>query len=358
MSVVLGPPERARLTSRHAFATATDLALVAQRLDALEAALKKSGTLAPADVDNIIKKAYRAGSVPSNIDPALLVSNAVLDASEQLVKAEAQTQEQADEGIGLDLSLDDPRGDRGAAPSVPLPRRAETAPVPRTSRPSPSLEDNGDADLDPQDDTEGAALTLEHLAFGRSRVAGAHAIPHFGASQSAISKHAPNNDYHLARSHPLSHGDTPPGSGGRAVSFSGSKSISAGNSPAKDFRRGSIAPPALGSANSAPMTLTMGGGERKLESTPSGVKGRDGQGGGGASGSGMGSYGQSLSAEDRAMRIDALLDLIGPTDVFQLFYRQSDVGLRALTKMLPGTERGELLVKNVSNHEILSRTAS
>jgi hypothetical protein len=52
------------------------------------------------------------------------------------------------------------------------------------------------------------------------------------------------------------------------------------------------------------------------------------------------------------MRIDALLDLIGPTDVFQLFYRQSDVGLRALTKMLPGTDRGELLVKNVSFHEI------
>jgi hypothetical protein len=48
------------------------------------------------------------------------------------------------------------------------------------------------------------------------------------------------------------------------------------------------------------------------------------------------------------MRIDALLDLIGPTDVFDLFYRRTEVALRALTKVLPTRERGEMLVKAVS----------
>jgi hypothetical protein len=60
------------------------------------------------------------------------------------------------------------------------------------------------------------------------------------------------------------------------------------------------------------------------------------------------SFVETLTPEERAMRIDALLDLIGPMDVFDLFYRRTDVAMRALTKVLPSRERGELLVKAVS----------
>lgn len=70
-------------------------------------------------------------------------------------------------------------------------------------------------DADDVSDTEGAALTLEHLAFGRARVDGAHSIPHFnGISRkvSSVSKQAPGHGYHLARQSQA--GDSP------AMSFS------------------------------------------------------------------------------------------------------------------------------------------
>lgn len=59
-------------------------------------------------------------------------------------------------------------------------------------------------------------------------------------------------------------------------------------------------------------------------------------------------YAETLSPAERGARIEALLDLLGPTDVFDLFYRRTDVALRALTRVLPSRERGELLVNAVS----------
>lgn len=62
-------------------------------------------------------------------------------------------------------------------------------------------------------------------------------------------------------------------------------------------------------------------------------------------------YGAELSDEERRIRIDALLDLIGPTDVFDMFYRKTDVAMIATTKVLPSREKGEILVRTVSPAE-------
>ena len=173
------------------------------------------------------------------------------------------------------------------------------------------------------DEAEGAALTLEHLAFGRSRVDGAHAIPHFGArAQSSVGRHVGNNNYHLARSS-FSHGQSgtkDPGSG---------SPISSPEVRRKSSLNISSVPGGQGERSSPNRAALIPGAKRdkaRQQST---------------------SYGEQISAEEKQLRIDALLDLIGPTDVFELFYRKTDVALRAFTKVLPSTETGKLLVKTV-----------
>ena len=58
--------------------------------------------------------------------------------------------------------------------------------------------------------------------------------------------------------------------------------------------------------------------------------------------------GSELSPEEKGKKMDELLDLIGPTEVFDLFYRKTDLAMRALTRVLPSRERGELVVRAVS----------
>ena len=137
------------------------------------------------------------------------------------------------------------------------------------------------------DDTEGAALTLEHLAFGRSRAIGGHTLPHFtGRYPSGVGKSAPNQGYHLVRSN----------------------------------------------ATSSPLhTISPSYQDVTVQNNPLG-------------------HGQSpLGREERRKHIDKLLDLLGPTDIFDLVYRQTDVVTIALTKVLPTRERGEILVRAVSH---------
>lgn len=120
--------------SRSNYATTQDLANLAHRVDALEAALVKSGAIVPSDLEQFLKQ------IQSKLPPP---------------------------------------GSGGQNPAMGNPQ-----------------------DADDVSDTEGAALTLEHLAFGRARVDGAHSIPHFnGISRkvSSVSKQAPGHGYHLAR---------------------------------------------------------------------------------------------------------------------------------------------------------------
>ncbi|OCF33762.1 nuclear protein [Kwoniella heveanensis CBS 569] len=217
------------------FATTSELAALAHRLDALEASLLKNGALRSTDLDHFIK-VLRDGEGPSTT------------VSRKSTKASSAPQALAEE---------------------------ETV-----------------------DDTEGAALTLEHLAFGRSRADGSHAMPHFGTRLSSVSRPAPNNDYHLARSIVPQH---------------------AGLSPSTAL---------------APVDGMLAFGPRRHSS----YNLNDGASGGSGAGSG-------LSQEERAAKIDQLLELIGPTDIFELFYRKTDVAIVALTRLLPSRQRGELLVR-------------
>ena len=193
-----------------------------------------------------------------------------------------------------------------------------------SSDPTATTKANGKRKLEEDavdmDEAEGAALTLEHLAFGRSRVDGAHAIPHFGArAQSSVGRHVGNNNYHLARSS-FSHGQSGNKSPVNAVHAGSGSPMSSPEVRRKSSLNISTVP------STSPNKSMARQGDRHVTS-----------------------YGEQLSAEERQVRIDALLDLIGPTDVFELFYRKTDVALRAFTKVLPSVERGKLLVQTVSN---------
>jgi len=65
-------------------------------------------------------------------------------------------------------------------------------------------------------------------------------------------------------------------------------------------------------------------------------------------GKAIGTKSSPLSNEDRNKYADQLLDLLGPMDVFDMFYRKTEVMARAVTRVLPTRERGEMLVKAVS----------
>ena len=58
--------------------------------------------------------------------------------------------------------------------------------------------------------------------------------------------------------------------------------------------------------------------------------------------------GPAASEAERSRRTDELLDLLGPTDVVNVFFRQTDLVLRLLVRMLPTRVHGEALVKAVS----------
>ncbi|KAK8847674.1 hypothetical protein IAR55_005533 [Kwoniella newhampshirensis] len=230
----VGMAERAVVASPISFATTSELAVIAHRLDALEASLLKSGALRPADLDHFLKT-LRDGDL--------------------------------------------------AAPSTSLSRSKSKPTHSPSSHPYPEGET--------VDDTEGAALTLEHLAFGRSRVDGSHSLAHFGARQSSVLRPIPNNDYHLAKM------NLPP--------YSPSNPTAALDNGAALRRKTSL-------------NYVSGG-----EYGPN--------------------RGADLSADERMVKIEQLLDLLGPTDVFDMFYRKTDVAFIALTRLLPSRERGELLVR-------------
>ncbi|ORY21258.1 hypothetical protein BCR39DRAFT_569954 [Naematelia encephala] len=229
--------EKTVMTSPSNYASTADLAHLAHRLDALESSLLKSGALLPADLEQYLKNTR---THLTDIQDSEVAGRPVATARDKKTLTQIDNEE--------------------------------------------------------VDDTEGAALTLEHLAFGRSRVDGSHSLPHFGARMpSTVSRLAPNNDYHLNR---------------------GSFSLQAGPSPGSAPGRESPHEPMRKSS------LNQLNDFRLLGSN----------------------YGETLSPEERGARIDALLDLLGPLDVFDLFYRKTDVAMRALTKVLPSRERGELLV--------------
>lgn len=197
------------------------------------------------------------------------------------------------------------------------------------------------------DDTEDAALTIEHLTFGRSRVAGGHSIPYFGARHpSSIGRKEPNNDYHLARtahSSPGGQQNPPPLHPHRAPSSA---------SPS----HGLPLPPTKSSS-----LLTEVKSEREREKERE--RGREGERGRHQPPHSINDqdltrheqnkqlgkrFKDTLSYEERMARMDALLDIMEPTDLIDMFWRRTDVGFRYLMKIFPDPEKGKFLVNAVS----------
>ncbi|EIW71088.1 hypothetical protein TREMEDRAFT_11544, partial [Tremella mesenterica DSM 1558] len=151
-----------------------------------------------------------------------------------------------------------------------------------------------DEDSEDQDDTEDAALTLEHLAWGRSRVEGSHSIAHFGTHPNSASTKAPNNDYHFSTF------SRPP------VNY---------HLPSPHFR--STGPSPTAHRNSI--------GERSNSRT-SGMIG--------------------MTEDEKFRRIEELVQLIGLMDPLELFWSKTTVGLRWIVDRLPSPDRGKLLITN------------
>lgn len=180
------------------------------------------------------------------------------------------------------------------------------------------------------DDTEDAALTIEHLTFGRSRVAGGHSIPYFGARHpSSVGRKEPNNDYHLARtahSSPSSR-DAPP-----LHPHPGPSSGSPSHVLPQPTKRSSL--------NVEVKSESERGRERTQQpldqhQTTKQLSQR---------------FMDTLSYEERMARMDALLDIMEPTDLIDMFWRRTDVGYRYLMKIFPDPEKGRFLVNAVSNN--------
>lgn len=166
------------------------------------------------------------------------------------------------------------------------------------------------------DDTEDAALTIEHLTFGRSsRVVGGHSMPYFGASHpSSIARREPNNDYHLARtshSSPIGH----------ASALHQSSNV-----------RGGSGSPSRPQQPARKSSLNVQSKSVKTEPTNLPPK----------------RFADTLSHEERMTRMDALLDIMEPTDLVDMFWKKTDVAMRYLMMIFPDAEKGKFLVNAVS----------
>lgn len=257
------------LMNRTHYATTAELASVAHRLDALEAALIKNGSIIPADIDQYVRSTM--SMYPTEDFPASSTGGA--------------------------------SGANNAAAAAAARRRGD-----------PAMDIDNGHNVPPKidDDTEDAALTIEHLTFGRSRVAGGHSIPYFGARHpSSVGRKEPNNDYHLARTAHSSPG---------------------GQHPPPLHPHPHPHPQHAGSPSSQPQSAKRSSlnVEAKLE-LPHANR-----------------YVDSLSHEERMARMDALLDIMEPTDLIDMFWRKTDVGVRYLMRIFPSPEKGRFLVNAVS----------
>jgi hypothetical protein len=197
--------------------------------------------------------------------------------------------------------------------------------------------------------TEDAALTLEQIAFGRSRaIGGGHNIPFFGNQHgSNAGRQLSHTDYHLANVAP-----------GRSNSFShSSPGASPGlphqGQPARKSSLNVFEPRAeIGMTSSAPSSRP---GSRSKEHEQGAIKAQPmiPSASNGHSGAGVGfghhkRFVDSLSHEEKMARMDALLDLMDPTDLIDLFWTKTNVGWRYLIKVMPTADRAKFCVYAVS----------
>lgn len=192
-------------------------------------------------------------------------------------------------------------------------------------------------ELDLESDTEGAALTLEHLAFGQRKV------EQTGPGPNAYGPTYPrpvseNNKSNLRARSNSSMGNNPDGSVERRPSTDNTRlletrpadflAFGAGNALGIGMHKdGNVSRSAMADAIPQSMISSTTGGISAdlLPSKPLNLK-------------------QHLYKPINS----AVLNALEPTEVFSLFYQRSDIFVKALLAVLPDRKRGELLVKNVS----------
>jgi len=266
------------LIGRTHHATTAELATVAHRLDALEAALIKNRCILPADIDNYMKSTL---SMYTSEDPS-------------------SSTRRRDTTVPSSGAIAGPSQHGGA----------------------PELDSGHNIDPKVDDDTEDAALTIEHLTFGRSRVVGGHSMAYFGATHpSSIGRREPNNDYHLARtshSSPIGHASALHAHS-NVRGGSGSPGSRPGPGPGQQPRKSSL--------NVQLNTI-------KSEREPTNLPTKR--------------FADTLSHEEKMARMDALLDIMEPTDLIDMFWKKTDVAMRYLMMIFPDPEKGRFLVNAVS----------
>jgi hypothetical protein len=194
-----------------------------------------------------------------------------------------------------------------------------------------------DHPADVESDTEGAALTLEHLAFGQRKVEQTGPGP---------------NAYGPTYPRPIAESNNSANLRARSNSNIGHTSDNRSDEgPTNDNARPLQTRPADFLAFSAGNALgiglnTEGGANRSAmadaipQSMISGTTG-------GISADLLPSKPLNLKQHLYKPIDSAVLDALEPTEVFSLFYQRSDIFVKALLAVLPDRKRGELLVKNV-----------
>jgi hypothetical protein len=278
--------------ARHCFyrtgcASTTDFMALQHRLSVLESLLAESGIIAPGTLDDLVANPQ--------------------------TKAKPKSSQHAHTHIGTSLTAAGvPKLEKGGASSG------------QTHGYAPLSSFDRHRDLDIDSDTEGAALTLEHLAFGQRKTEQQQPPGHIGQGASG------NN---LASQFiPQSGGD-----GARRTSVSGSN-----NNNREDVAemeralRASFSGSTAGFIAANDLAMMRGtNGEDLNGSGSSGVK----------DGRAPGQVQVSMNKASSSKVNSAILDSLDPTEVFSLFYQRSDVYVRALLSVVPDRRRGELLVK-------------
>jgi hypothetical protein len=185
-------------------------------------------------------------------------------------------------------------------------------------------EEDDEGIKDGDSDTEGAALTLEHLAFGQRKTE--QQVQTGGNPFAAITDQIVPVPLPLL---PVSSGSGGPGPGG-----SGAGSGSGSGQGANTAEGGNSLMSQVEEMQQEPLNMTVR--MDQLENPAVVVRTRPSDGSSpGRNRNGLGSSSNVLTALD-------------PTEVFSIFYQRSDVYVRALLSVLPDRQRGELLVQQVS----------
>jgi hypothetical protein len=282
-------------------ASTTDLTALQYRLSILESLLAESGIIAPDTLDDLI--AHHSTSASSSTHRRKLSTTTNTANSVQPVV------------IGTSVT----------AAGVPKPE-------PGGYGPGPSALGSADRqrDVEVDSDTEGAALTLEHLAFGQRKTGGqGPALIPTRSHSGTMTANRNNNSTIIPAAMDMG--------GGRRESRT-----ALGDALFQDSKDLNQLRPLPGFRSSFDASITGAVGQQdRLTRMESSLGPRQGHVHDNLH---VNPTMVSSSSKPSTVHTD-ILNSLDPAEVFSLFYQRSDVYVRALLSVLPSRQRGELLVR-------------